>query len=78
MRQHDIDATEFVDLYPVAYLVKAGEQVIAAGRKPNYDEFFKDLGVSRISLDVSDPDCFICLAGGSDKRDDAQTSLESR
>jgi UDP-glucose 4-epimerase len=51
-------AAGFVGRYLVDYLVKAGEQVIATVRSRQSDKFFKDLGVSRVLLDVSDRDAF--------------------
>jgi UDP-glucose 4-epimerase len=60
-------ATGFVGRYLVDHLAKAGEQVIAAGRNAKHDEFFKDLGVSRVPLDVSDPDSFKQLPTGPAK-----------
>jgi UDP-glucose 4-epimerase len=51
-------ATGFVGRYLVEHLVTAGEQVIAVGRNSKFDKFFADLGVSRIALDVRDPDGF--------------------
>jgi len=56
-----------VGRYLVDYLVKAGEQVIATVRNRQSDKFFKDLGVSRVILDVSDRDAFKRLPTNSVK-----------
>lgn len=60
-------ATGFVGRYLVDHLVKAGEKVIAAGRSAKFDASFKDLGVCRVPLDVSDPDSFKQLPPGPAK-----------
>ena len=54
-------AAGFVGRYLVDYLVKAGEQVIATVRNRHFDRFFEDLSVSRVILDVCDPDAFMKL-----------------
>ena len=51
-------ATGFVGRYLVDHLVKSGETVAACGRTRKYDKFFKDLGVTLIPLDVTEPDSF--------------------
>jgi len=60
-------ATGFVGRYLVDHLVKAGEHVVAAGRSAKYDAFFKELGVPRVPLEVSDPDSFKQLPPGPAK-----------
>jgi UDP-glucose 4-epimerase len=57
-------AAGFVGRYLVDYLAKAGEQVIAAVQNGKFDQFFEDLGVSRIILDVRNPDTFEQLPTG--------------
>jgi UDP-glucose 4-epimerase len=57
-------AAGFVGRYLVDYLAKGGEQVIAVVKDRKFDQFFDDLGVSRVILDVSDPDAFKQLPTG--------------
>ena len=57
-------AAGFVGRYLVDYLAKSGEQVMAAVQNGKFDQFFDDLGVSRVILDVSDPDTFKQLPTG--------------
>jgi UDP-glucose 4-epimerase len=51
-------ATGFVGRYLVDHLVANKEEVIACGRASQYADFFRDLSVPFIHLDVADPDHF--------------------
>jgi UDP-glucose 4-epimerase len=51
-------ATGFVGRYLVDHLVRAGEEVFAAGRTRKYDSFFRELGVPFVQLDVTTPEDF--------------------
>ncbi|MGO9371326.1 MAG: NAD-dependent epimerase/dehydratase family protein [Syntrophobacteraceae bacterium] len=51
-------ATGFVGRYLVDHLVRAGEEVFAAGRTRKYDSFFRELGVPFVHLDVTTPEDF--------------------
>jgi UDP-glucose 4-epimerase len=57
-------ATGFVGRYLTDHLVKAGEKVVAAGRTRKYDEFFRNLGVPFVPLDVTQPESFKALPPG--------------
>jgi UDP-glucose 4-epimerase len=58
-------ATGFVGRYLIDHLVKAGEKVVAAGRTRKYDDFFRNLGVPFVPLDVTQPESYHILPTGA-------------
>lgn len=54
-------ATGLVGRYLIEHLARAGENVVAAGRNARFDTFYKNLGISRVPVDVTDPATFKLL-----------------